>query len=151
MRDDNNKHNCNIQAAFGLAAAELTKAEHLEQTIMSSLENEEPIDTDVFTDYAKVINSYCNALDLMENYGKEQQQYEKVITLLSEYSKSHPDLLNITMITYIKYATVLWKQKKYKKSSEALKLALAFLLTNLDKIDLDKIDTDLLTNQISQI
>lgn len=150
MREDN-KNSYSIQAAFGLAAAELDKAEQLEQAIMSSLENGEQIDTEALTDYAKVINSYCNALDLMENYSKEQQQYEKVINLLSKYSESHPDQFNITMITYIKYATVLWKQKKFKKSSEALKMALSFLLTNMDNIDLDKIDTTLLTNQISQI
>lgn len=150
MREDN-KNRYDIQAAFGLAAAELEKAEPLERAIMSSMENGELIDTDTLTDYAKVINSYCNALDLMENYGKEQRQYEKVIALLSKYSESHPDRFNITMVTYIKYATVLWKQRKFKKSCEALKQALSFLLTNIDNIDPDKIDTNLLTNQISQI
>lgn len=150
MREDN-KNSYSIKAAFSLAAAELEKAQPLEQAIMSSLENGEQIDTEILTDYAKVINSYCNALDLMENYSKEQQQYEKVLDLLSKYSELHPDQFNITMITYIKYAAVLWKQKKFKKSSEVLKLALSFLLTNMNNIELDKIDTNLLTNQISQI
>ncbi len=148
---EDKKHSYSIQAAFGLAASELAKAEQLEQTIMSSIDRGEEIDVEVLTDYAKVVNSYCNALDLMENYGKEQQQYEKVINLLSMCSETHPDQFNITMITYIKYASVLWKQKKYKKSSEALKLALSFLLVNMDEIDVDDIDTNLLTNQISQI
>ena len=62
MREDN-KNSYSIQAAFGLAAAELDKAEQLEQAIMSSLENGEQIDTEALTDYAKVINSYCNALE----------------------------------------------------------------------------------------
>lgn len=148
---EDKKNNYSIQAAYGLAAAELQKAEKLEQTIRASSEKGKTIDSEVLTDYAKVMNSYCNALDLMENYSKEQQHYEKVIELLSKYREPNPEQFNITMITYVRYAEVLWKQRKFKKSCEALKQSLLFLLTNLDKPEMDKLDTNLLTNQISQL
>lgn len=150
MTEDKN-NNYSIQAAYGLAAAELQKAEKLEQTIRAFSDKGKTIDSEVLTDYAKVMNSYCNALDLMENYSKEQQHYEKVIELLSKYRQPNPEQFNITMITYLRYAEVLWKQKKFKKSCEALKQSLLYLLTNLDKPERDKLDTNLLTNQISQL
>lgn len=137
--------------ALGYAAGELQKVEKIENDIINAIDNEQQLDMDVLIDYAKVINSYCDALDIMENYGTEQAEYEKVITMLSLYGESHPCQMNVTIMTYLKYAGVLWKQKKFKKSCEALKTAISFLLNHLDEIDGKELDTQFLTNQISMI
>lgn len=140
-----------LQMTYGFAALELEKAEKLESTIKMALENGDKIDAEILTDYAKVINSYCDALDLMENYKIEQLQYEKVMSLLSKYGEKHPDQLSITMTTYIKYAEVLWSQNKYKQSCRALKVAIAFLLNNIDVLNGDDLNKDFIIKKVLMV
>lgn len=140
-----------LQLAYGFAALELEKAEKLESTIKMALENGDKIDAEILTDYAKVINSYCDALDLMENYKIEQLQYEKVMSLLSKYGEKHPDQLSITMTTYVKYAEVLWSQNKYKQACRALKVAIAFLLNNIDDLNGDDLNKDFIIKKVLMV
>lgn len=100
-----------LKTAFNFAATELEKVQRYESEISESLASGGQVDNDIVIGYAKVINSYCDALDLMENFGKEQALYEKSLDLLSRYGSAHPEQINIKMMTIIKYAQVLWKQK----------------------------------------
>lgn len=137
------------ESAFNYAAAALKMVVKYETLISESLDSESGVDADLLTDYAKVINSYCDALDLMDNYPQEQTQYEKVIKLLTSYGEVHPDQFNITISTYIKYADVLFKQKKYKKSCEALKSAMSILVGNMDNISFTDVDISFINNQLN--
>ena len=138
------------ESAFSYAAATHKMVIKYEALISESLDSETGLDIDLLTDYAKVINSYCDALDLMDNYPQEQMQYEKVIKLLSSYGEEHPEQFNVTITTYIKYAGVLFKQKKYKKSCEALKSAMSILVGNIDSISFNEIDINYINNQLNK-
>ncbi len=138
------------ESAFSYAAAAHRMVVKYEALISESRDSEMGLDTDLLTDYAKVINSYCDALDLMDNYTQEQTQYEKVIRLLASYGEEHPKQFNITITTYIKYADVLFKQKKYKKSCEALKSAMSLLVGNLDNISFTEMDINYINNQLNK-
>ena len=139
------------EAAFGFAAATYKMVTRYEGLIAESLETEKGVDTDLLIDYAKVINSYCDALDLLENYPQEQAQYEKVISLLTRYGNEHPEQFSITITTFIKYADVLFRQKKYKKSCEALKSAMSVLVGNKDSITFTNADITFINNQLNKI
>ena len=138
------------ESAFSYAATAHRMVVKYEALISESLNSETGIDTDLLTDYAKVINSYCDALDLMDNYPQEQTQYEKVIKLLTSYGEEHPEQFNIAITTYIKYADVLFKQKKYKKSCEALKSAMSILVGNMDSISFTDVDINFINNQLNK-
>lgn len=138
------------ESAYSYAASAQRMVKKYETLISESIDSEKDIDASLLTDYAKVINSYCDALDLIENYPLEQSQYEKVINLLTNYGNKHPEQFNITITTYIKYAEVLFKQKKYKKSCEALKVAMSILVGNKDSISFTDIDVTFINNQLAQ-
>lgn len=137
-----------LKTAFNFAATELEKVQRYESEISESLASGGQVDNDTVIGYAKVINSYCDALDLMENFGKEQALYEKSLDLLSRYGSAHPEQINIKMMTIIKYAQVLWKQKKYKKSGEALRKAVSYMLDNLKDLSSDPIDINFIKRQL---
>ena len=143
---DENKY----ETAFRYAATTHRMVVKYEAIISQSLESEVGLDTELLTDYAKVINSYCDALDLLDNYPQEQAQYEKVIDLLTHYGEAHPDQFSITITTYIKYANVLFKQKKYKRSCDALKAAMSLLVGNMDSISFSEIDINFIQNQLNK-
>lgn len=138
------------ESAYSYAASSQRMVLRYEAMIAESIGSANGLDISLLTDYAKVINSYCDALDLIENYPLEQSQYEKVIRLLSDYGKEHPEQFSITITTYIKYAEVLFKQKKYKKSCEALKVAMSILVGNKDDISFTDVDVTFITNQLAQ-
>ena len=140
-----------LEAAYGLAAVEAAKKERMEREINERMERGEDVEPELLTDYAKVANSYCNALDLLENYPKEQQQYEKVLALLTDSESDSMERINVTLATYLKYAGVLWKQNKYKKTGEALKEALGYMISNIENLDAERIDKKTLTTQIQHI
>lgn len=139
------------EKAFSYAADAHRMVVKYEALLSESMQSENGLDGDLLTDYAKVVNSYCDALDLMDNYPQEQAQYEKVIEMLVNYGEVHPDQFNITITTYIKYAEVLFKQKKYKKSCEALKSAMSFLVGNKDSISFTDVDITFIQNQLNNI
>lgn len=56
------------ESAFSYAASAHRMVVKYEALISESLNSETGLDFDLLTDYAKVINSYCDALDLMDNY-----------------------------------------------------------------------------------
>ncbi len=138
------------ESAFSYAASAHRMVVKYEALISESLNSETGLDFDLLTDYAKVINSYCDALDLMDNYTQEQTQYEKVIKLIANYGEEHPEQFNITITTYIKYADVLFKQKKYKKSCEALKSAISILVGNMNSISFTDMDINFINNQLNK-
>lgn len=138
------------ESACNYAASAHRMVVKYEALIAESLASETGIDTDLLTDYAKVINNYCDALDLMDNYSQEQMQFEKVIKLLTSYGTEHPEQFNIAITTFIKYADVLFKQKKYKKSCEALKSAMSLLVGNIDCISFSDIDIDFINAQLNK-
>lgn len=138
------------ESAFNYAASAQRMVAKYEALISESIDSDAGLDAGLLTDYAKVINTYCDALDLIENYPLEQSQYEKVIKLLAEYGEEHPEQFNITITTYIKYADVLFKQKKYKKSCEALKVAMSILVGNKDDISFTDVDITFINNQLAQ-
>lgn len=139
------------ETAFGFAASTYKMVAKYEALVSAALESENGLDIDLLTDYAKVVNSYCDALDLMDNYTQEQAQYEKVIQLLATYGDEYPDQFNISIKTYIKYAEVLFKQKKYKKSCEALKCAMSLLVGNMEIISFTDVDITFINNQLNAI
>lgn len=138
------------ESAYSYAASAQRMVAKYEALISESIDFGNGLDVGLLTDYAKVINSYCDALDLMENYPLEQSQYEKVIRLLSDYGKEHPEQFSITITTYIKYADVLFKQKKYKKSCAALKAAMSILVGNKDSISFTDMDVAFINNQLAK-
>ena len=140
-----------FESAFGFAAATYKMVTHYEGLIAESLEADKGIDIDLLIDYAKVINSYCDALDLLENYPQEQVQYEKVIGLLTRYGNEHPEQFGIMITTFIKYADVLFRQKKYRRSCEALKSAMSTLVGNKDSITFTDAEITFINNQLNKI
>jgi len=138
------------ETAFGFAASTYKMVAKYEVLVSEALKSENGLYIDLLTDYAKVVNSYCDALDLMDNYTQEQAQYEKVIKLIANYGEEHPEQFNITITTYIKYADVLFKQKKYKKSCEALKSAMSILVGNMDSISFTDMDINFINNQLNK-
>lgn len=138
------------ETAFGFAASTYKMVAKYEALVSEALRSENGLDIDLLTDYAKVVNSYCDALDLIDNYTQEQVQYEKVIKLLATYGDEHPEQFNISIKTYIKYAEVLFKQKKYKKSCEALKCAMSLLVENMESISFTDMDINFINNQLNK-
>lgn len=127
---------------------ERNKVFRFESLIGQSLCEGKTLELYILIDYARAINSYCDALDLFDNYASEQVQYEKALRLLSQYGDSHPEQFNIRMTTYVKYAEVLCKQGNFKDSCRVLKEALSYMMENINDLSSHTIDTRFLTEQI---
>lgn len=127
---------------------ECNKVFRFETLIGHSLDEGRALDLSFLIDYARAINSYCDALDLFDNYDSEREEYEKALRILSQYGDSHPEQFNIRMTTFIKYAEVLCKQGNFKESCHVLKEAISYMMNNINALTSKTIDTRFLLQQI---
>lgn len=137
-----------MKTAYHFAATELENIQRYENKIFASLDKGDCIEREMLLEYIQVLNSYCDALDLMEHFSAEQFYYSRALEMLSKYGHPTPDFVNIKTVTLAKYARLLWTLKQYKKSAEILKETIDYILDNRGYYSDDIVNIDFIKKQL---
>lgn len=141
-------NNGDIKTAYHFAATELENIQKYEKQIFSSLDKGDAISGEMLLEYIQVLNSYCDALDLMEHFSAEQFYFERALEMLENYGQASPELVNIKTVTLVKYARLLCTLKQYKKSGELLKETLQYILNNIEYYSDSEVNIEFIKKQL---